>query len=144
MTEDVTIISLGHLGDGVAAGPHGEIFVPFVLPGEEVRIGDINAGHAELLKVLAPSPHRIAPACKHFGICGGCALQHVDALAYAEWKQAQVVATLRSRGIDEETARQLLISAFLDAAFEAVAHEEAREALRGLAANWFRLGGGAA
>jgi Fe-S cluster assembly protein SufD len=51
---------------------------------------------------------------------------------------------LRSRGIDEETARQLLISAFLDAAFETVAHEEAREALRGLAANWFRLGGGVA
>ncbi|MDR3498066.1 MAG: Fe-S cluster assembly protein SufD [Parvibaculum sp.] len=51
---------------------------------------------------------------------------------------------LRSRGIDEETARQLLISAFLDAAFETVANEEAREALRGLAANWFRLGGGAA
>ncbi|HEX7775960.1 MAG TPA: SufD family Fe-S cluster assembly protein, partial [Parvibaculum sp.] len=51
---------------------------------------------------------------------------------------------LRSRGIDEGTARQLLISAFLDAAFETVEHEEAREVLRGLAAGWFRLGGGAA
>ncbi|HEY4344723.1 MAG TPA: Fe-S cluster assembly protein SufD [Parvibaculum sp.] len=46
---------------------------------------------------------------------------------------------LRSRGIDEETARQLLISAFLDAAFETVPHEAARDALRGLAAGWFRL-----
>ncbi|MCE9650370.1 MAG: Fe-S cluster assembly protein SufD [Parvibaculum sp.] len=46
---------------------------------------------------------------------------------------------LRSRGIDEETARQLLISAFLDAAFETVPHEVAREALRELAAGWFRL-----
>lgn len=102
MTEDVTILSLGHLGDGVAEGPHGEIFVPFVLPGEDVRIGDINAGHAELLKVLAPSPHRVSPPCRHFGACGGCALQHVDASAYAEWKQEQVAATLRSRGIDCE------------------------------------------
>lgn len=51
---------------------------------------------------------------------------------------------LRSRGIDEETARQLLISAFLDAAFETVSHEEARETLCGLADGWFRLGGGAA
>lgn len=46
---------------------------------------------------------------------------------------------LRSRGIDEQTARQLLISAFLDEAFETVPDEAAREGLRGLAADWFRL-----
>lgn len=46
---------------------------------------------------------------------------------------------LRSRGIDEETARQLLISAFLDAAFETVPHEAAQDGLRALAASWFRL-----
>jgi Fe-S cluster assembly protein SufD len=56
----------------------------------------------------------------------------------------EAIFYLRSRGIDEETARQLLISAFLDAAFETIVDEAAREALRGLAANWFRLGGGAA
>ncbi|MDO8422760.1 MAG: Fe-S cluster assembly protein SufD [Parvibaculum sp.] len=46
---------------------------------------------------------------------------------------------LRSRGIDEQSARQLLISAFLDEAFETVPDEAAREGLRGLAADWFRL-----
>lgn len=46
---------------------------------------------------------------------------------------------LRSRGIDEQTARQLLISAFLDEAFETVPDEAAREGLRGLAADWFSL-----
>lgn len=46
---------------------------------------------------------------------------------------------LRSRGIDEQTARQLLISAFLDEAFETVPDEAAREGLRTLAADWFRL-----
>lgn len=45
---------------------------------------------------------------------------------------------LRSRGIDELTARQLLISAFLDEAFETVPDETAREGLRELAAEWFR------
>lgn len=101
---DVRIDSLGHLGDGVADTPSGEIFVPFVLPGEEVRIGKIEAGHAELLKVLKPSPDRTAPACKHFGTCGGCALQHVEAGACAKWKHAQVVAALGSRGIECEVA----------------------------------------
>jgi Fe-S cluster assembly protein SufD len=46
---------------------------------------------------------------------------------------------LRSRGIDEVTARLLLISAFLDAAFETVPHEAAQDGLRALAASWFRL-----
>lgn len=46
---------------------------------------------------------------------------------------------LRSRGIDEQSARQLLISAFLDEAFETVPDEAAREGLRTLAADWFRL-----
>jgi Fe-S cluster assembly protein SufD len=46
---------------------------------------------------------------------------------------------LRSRGIDEQTARQLLISAFLDEAFETVPDEAARDGLRELAADWFRL-----
>ncbi|MDO8289559.1 MAG: Fe-S cluster assembly protein SufD [Parvibaculum sp.] len=46
---------------------------------------------------------------------------------------------LRSRGIDEQSARQLLISAFLDEAFETVPDDAAREGLRALAADWFRL-----
>jgi len=46
---------------------------------------------------------------------------------------------LRSRGIDEQTARQLLISAFLDEAFETVPDGAARDGLRELAADWFRL-----
>lgn len=48
---------------------------------------------------------------------------------------------LRSRGIDEATARQLLVSAFLDEAFEHVPHDAARDALRNLAAEWFRTSG---
>lgn len=47
---------------------------------------------------------------------------------------------LRSRGIDETTARQLLISAFLDETLERLPHEAAREALRRLVANWFGAG----
>lgn len=50
---------------------------------------------------------------------------------------AQALFYLRSRGIDEPTARQLLISAFLDEVFERQPHEAAREALRELALGWF-------
>ena len=47
---------------------------------------------------------------------------------------------LRSRGIDEMTARQLLISAFLDEALEYAPHEGARDELKELAAGWFEAG----
>jgi Fe-S cluster assembly protein SufD len=52
---------------------------------------------------------------------------------------AEALFYLRSRGIDEQTARQLLISAFLDEAFETIPDEAARDGLRGIAADWFRL-----
>jgi len=67
--------ALGRLSDGRA------VFVPFALPGETVRIHSVNEkrGHvrAELVEVLEPSPERIAPKCKHFGVCGGCHYQHL-------------------------------------------------------------------
>ena len=44
----------------------------------------------------------MAPVCPHFGVCGGCALQHMDADAYLSWKRDQVVAALRSRCLDDK------------------------------------------
>jgi 23S rRNA (uracil1939-C5)-methyltransferase/tRNA (uracil-5-)-methyltransferase len=70
------------------------VMVPFALPGERVRArvfrNHQNYSEADLVEVLAPSPHRIAPRCPLFGRCGGCQYQN---LAYAEqlrWKQRQV------------------------------------------------------
>lgn len=103
---EVEITRLGAQGDGVAEGPEGPIFVPFTLPGERVRIalepGKEGNGHAGLLEVLAASPDRIEPICPHFGVCGGCALQHMEAGAYLRWKRDQVVAALKSRGLSAE------------------------------------------
>jgi 23S rRNA (uracil1939-C5)-methyltransferase len=67
--------SLGRLSDGQV------VFVPFGLPGERVkaRVVEEKRGHAhaELIEVLEPSPQRIAPKCRHFGVCGGCHYQHL-------------------------------------------------------------------
>jgi 23S rRNA (uracil1939-C5)-methyltransferase len=53
-----------------------------------------------LIKVDVASPDRIAPICPHFGICGGCALQHLATARYRDWKRALVVAALERAGID--------------------------------------------
>ncbi|WP_304164498.1 class I SAM-dependent RNA methyltransferase [Phenylobacterium aquaticum] len=95
---EVLIQSLGGEGDGVAAGP---IYVPFTLPGEQVRA--VGGGdRRELDAVLVASPERIEPACPHFGVCGGCALQHWSHASYLAWKVERLVGTLALQHIETE------------------------------------------
>lgn len=97
---EIVISSLGHLGDGIAETPEGPLFVPYALPGERLRVRPLDEGRASIVEILSPASGRVTPACRHFGRCGGCALQHMEAGAYARWKHAQVVAALAARGID--------------------------------------------
>ena len=98
---EVRIERLGAQGDGVAQGPDGPLFVPFTLPGELVKVSAEPGGtRAEPIAIIEPSPDRVAPVCPHFGACGGCALQHLNAGAYLHWKREQVIAALKSRGLD--------------------------------------------
>ncbi len=102
MVERLAIDRLGHRGDGIADGPEGPIYVPGTLPGESVEVEAVP-GHPDrrrLLKVDTLSAQRIAPICPHFGVCGGCAVQHWDAAAYGAWKRDLVVAALRQAGIE--------------------------------------------
>lgn len=92
---------LGAQGDGVAATASGPVFIPFVLPGEEVT-ATVERGRGALVSVDKPSPLRVVPACRHFGVCGGCAVQHMEAGAYQAWKRDLVVQALASRGIAAE------------------------------------------
>jgi 23S rRNA (uracil1939-C5)-methyltransferase len=101
MELEVRIERLGAQGDGVAQGPDGPLFVPFTLPGEIVRLAAGPASsRAEPLAIMEPSPDRVAPVCRHFGTCGGCALQHMQRDAYLAWKRELVTAALASRGLE--------------------------------------------
>lgn len=96
MTERLTIARLGHRGDGVADMPDGPIYVPYTLPGETVTVERV-AGHPDrrhLLQVDKASHERAAPICRHFGACGGCALQHWSLAEYQQWKRSLVVEAL--------------------------------------------------
>ncbi len=98
---------VGHHGDGVAITGGGNIYVPYALAGETIEVGPVPGHHPDrrrLLKVETASAERITPFCPHFGVCGGCAIQHWDAAAYSAWKRDLVVATLAQAGIDGEVA----------------------------------------
>jgi 23S rRNA (uracil1939-C5)-methyltransferase len=101
VVERLVIDRLGHRGDGEADGPDGPIYVPGTLPGETVAVETVpgNPDRRHLLAVEHPSAERIEPICPHFGVCGGCALQHWDLAAYRAWKRELVVTALRQAGI---------------------------------------------
>ena len=102
MTERLAINRLAHRGDGVADTPAGPLFVPYTLPGETVEVESVP-GHPDrrhLLRVETASPERIEPFCPHFGICGGCAIQHWTPARYREWKRGLVVDALAQAGLD--------------------------------------------
>ena len=103
MSAEFRIDRLGAQGDGIAATERGPVFIPFTLPGERVTASR-NGERADLLAVIEASPLRIGPACRHFGECGGCALQHMEEGAYRDWKCSQVAEALRLRGIEAKVA----------------------------------------
>ncbi len=101
MTEQFTITGLGHRGDGMAASPDGPIYVSYTLPGETVTVERVP-GHPDrrhLLQVDKPSHERAVPVCKHFGQCGGCALQHWSLAEYHLWKRGLVAEALEQQGV---------------------------------------------
>ncbi len=131
MAESLVIDRLGHRGDGVVDGGPEPLFIPGALPGETVEVEAV-AGHPDrrqLLRVEIPSAERIVPICPYFGICGGCAVQHLDVTAYRAWKRDLVVTALRLAGIEVPVAD--LIDAHGEGRRRAVFHaRSARDVLQ--------------
>ncbi|MER8910539.1 class I SAM-dependent RNA methyltransferase [Mesorhizobium sp. M0854] len=98
MSTRFTIARLGSQGDGIAETETGEVFIPFALPGEVVTAAR-EKDRATLMSVVEASPLRVDPPCRHFGACGGCAVQHLETEAYHRWKREKVVHALKSKGI---------------------------------------------
>ena len=101
---ELALIEMGARGDTLADDGAGRsIYAPYGLPGERVRVR-LTGDRAELLEVLAPSSERQAPACRHFGRCGGCQLQHWNEAPYLAWKRERVVEALVKRGLTVDVA----------------------------------------
>jgi 23S rRNA (uracil1939-C5)-methyltransferase len=79
------------------------VFVPLTLPGEQarVRVTHDKPGYAtaEPEQIVTIAPERIAPACQHFGICGGCHYQHALYETQLTFKQAILRETLDRAGV---------------------------------------------
>ena len=92
-TDDtVTIESLNHEGRGVAHRADGKtLFIDGAITGERVQYSSYRKKEqyemAQMTKLVRPSAMRVTPRCPHFGVCGGCNLQHVEPNAQVAAKQ---------------------------------------------------------
>lgn len=102
-TARLAIARIGNRGDGVADTPEGPVFVPLTLAGEVVET-EREKDRGRLVAVLEPSAERVDPVCCHFGVCGGCALQHWASGPYEAWKRGLVVEALARVGLAPEVA----------------------------------------
>ncbi|HEB92139.1 MAG TPA: 23S rRNA (uracil(1939)-C(5))-methyltransferase RlmD [Gammaproteobacteria bacterium] len=97
-----TIDDMAHDGRGIAHVEGKTVFIHRALPGEEVLFrycrtrGKFDEG--DVLEVIRPSPQRVEPRCAHFGICGGCSLQHLGAEDQIVAKQQRLLDNLRKIG----------------------------------------------
>jgi 23S rRNA (uracil1939-C5)-methyltransferase len=98
----LTIEKLIYGGDGLAHADGNTIFVPYVLPGEEVRAATKTKKKkliwAELLEVISPAKERGKAKCPHFQKCGGCHYQHISAAEQLRLKKEILRETLSRIG----------------------------------------------
>lgn len=99
--EVATVAALTHDAEGVVRDGKAA-FVAGALPGERIRFRRVRRHRqhddAELLEVLEPSAERVVPKCAHFGVCGGCALQHLSPEAQLDIKQTELRDNLERVG----------------------------------------------
>ena len=100
--QEADVVDLAHDGRGIARLDGKTVFVDGALPTERVRLRVFKRrrtfDEALLVEILTASPDRVTPACEHFGVCGGCSLQHMSPAAQLAAKQRQLLDNLERIG----------------------------------------------
>jgi 23S rRNA (uracil1939-C5)-methyltransferase len=100
--QEADVVDLTHDGRGVARVQGKAVFIEGALPTERVRFRvhkrRRQMDEAGLVEVLRAAPQRVTPRCAHFGICGGCSLQHLSPAAQLAVKQSQLLQDLERIG----------------------------------------------
>ena len=102
MVVELLIDKLVQGGDGLATHDGMKVFVPFSAPQERVRARIVTRKRdyavAEIDQILEPSPLRVSAPCPHYGMCGGCQLQHINYQGQLVVKKLYVNETLQRIG----------------------------------------------
>jgi 23S rRNA (uracil1939-C5)-methyltransferase len=99
------IESIGIDGDGVAIIDDQKYFIPFTAPDDEVEFEVIKGkrySRVEITRFLKESPLRQFAPCLHFGVCGGCKLQHLNQDTYHNYKVGLLRRALEFHGVEAQ------------------------------------------
>jgi 23S rRNA (uracil1939-C5)-methyltransferase len=108
--EPVTLSGMDRSGAAVASVGDQRLLVPGGIPGERVRVKRLRpVGRSVLCEIVVveeASPNRVTPRCRHAGVCGGCAWQHI---AYPEQLRRKTAAldVLLRRAMGKDSPRVL-------------------------------------
>lgn len=106
-TLTVRIETIGGGGDGVARIEGKPLYVSLTAPGDFVAV-EARGDRGTISEIVEKSPLRAEPPCRHFGVCGGCAFQHLSRAAEADWKSAQVTSALSRAGVEVQRVNPVL------------------------------------
>lgn len=101
--ENITIDGIAAEGKSIAHTAEGQvIFIEYGVPGDVVDILVTKRKkrflEGRITNIHVPSPHRLQPFCKHFGVCGGCSWQLIPYSMQLQAKQQQVLDQLSRIG----------------------------------------------
>ena len=103
-TEIVTTEKTVFGGNTIARIDSKTVFIPFSLPGETLSINIVqhknDYDNAEIVKIIEPSPHRIIPPCKYYGLCGGCNMMHIAPEYQRELRKQMLYDAYKSNKIE--------------------------------------------
>lgn len=98
----VSVESLAHDGRGVAHVAGKTVFIEGALPGEEVGFRYLAAhrhfDEGQVTELHRPAPDRVTARCRHYGVCGGCSLQHLHPVAQVRARQQVLLENLQRLG----------------------------------------------
>jgi 23S rRNA (uracil1939-C5)-methyltransferase len=110
---ELAVERIGAHGDGIAEHDGELVFLPFTVAGDRVRarLGTRRGGGREgqIVERLASGPGHADPSCRHFGHCGGCALQHLDPISYRAVKLGALLSALERVRIDPGLVQPLRV-----------------------------------
>ncbi len=109
---ELHIEDLTDLGQGFAHYDGKAVFVPFTMKGEEVEAKIVKKIKGVLIAIpqrfIKQNPDRVEAICKHFGNCGGCALQHLNANDYHQFKKQRAMEAIKKAGFGEDILKEVI------------------------------------
>lgn len=100
--EQVSVSGYAAEGKSIARVEGKVIFISGAIPGDVVNLRITKSkkdwAEARVLQIVEPSPHRLEPFCKHFGVCGGCKWQMLPYEKQLEFKQQEATQHLQRIG----------------------------------------------